>query len=303
MKATVFIGALVCALVCALSIALPASASAPAASLRPEARNVPETAAPAAPRESARRVAALPEMRVPRPPARPARVERRAERLLRQAARAADAADALAASRAQSSVAARPAERPRGFLGLFRRTAQPAYPQRGSVCGNRAIRGERIAPIRGPRRGCGIAEPVRITEVAGVKLSTPATIDCTTAQALHTWIETGAKPAVGRTGGGLAALQVAAHYACRTRNHQPGARLSEHASGRAIDISAVVLQNGQRITVQHGWRSRQSSATLKAMHRAACGPFGTVLGPEADRFHQSHFHFDTARYRSGPYCR
>jgi len=39
------------------------------------------------------------------------------------------------------------------------------------------------------------------------------------------------------------------------------------------------------------------------MHRAACGPFGTVLGPNADRFHQDHFHFDTARHRSGPYCR
>jgi len=30
---------------------------------------------------------------------------------------------------------------------------------------------------------------------------------------------------------------------------------------------------------------------------------GTVLGPEANRFHRDHFHFDTAEYRSGPYCR
>jgi len=37
--------------------------------------------------------------------------------------------------------------------------------------------------------------------------------------------------------------------------------------------------------------------------RAACGPFGTVLGPESNRFHRDHFHFDTARYRSGSYCR
>jgi len=28
-----------------------------------------------------------------------------------------------------------------------------------------------------------------------------------------------------------------------------------------------------------------------------------VLGPEAARYHQDHFHFDTARYRSGSYCR
>ena len=42
---------------------------------------------------------------------------------------------------------------------------------------------------------------------------------------------------------------------------------------------------------------------LKKMHKIACGPFGTVLGPNANRFHRDHFHFDTARYRSGSYCK
>jgi hypothetical protein len=28
-----------------------------------------------------------------------------------------------------------------------------------------------------------------------------------------------------------------------------------------------------------------------------------VLGPNANSFHRDHFHFDTARYRSGSYCR
>jgi len=42
---------------------------------------------------------------------------------------------------------------------------------------------------------------------------------------------------------------------------------------------------------------------LREMHSTACGPFGTVLGPEANRFHRENFHFDTARYRSGRYCR
>ncbi|MEM9249085.1 MAG: extensin family protein [Pseudomonadota bacterium] len=254
---------------------------------------------------------ALPAMTVPRPKVRPRRIERRAQRAARAAAQpqgtveAAPAAAAPAVAAASvAAPAARPSGRPKGLLGgLFQRSAQPAYPARGSVCGVRAIRGAEIAPIRGRVRGCGVAEPVRITEVAGVRLSTPATVDCPTAQALHRWIEEGAKPAVGRTGGGLAALQVAAHYACRTRNNRPGARISEHGRGRAIDISAIVLENGQRITVLHGWRSPQNRTTMRAMHRAACGPFGTVLGPNADRFHQDHFHFDTARYRSGPYCR
>ncbi|MEE4118564.1 MAG: extensin family protein [Paracoccaceae bacterium] len=246
---------------------------------------------------------------VPRPPARPAGLARAAARH-EEAARAAAASASVSAvpsptrvATAAAVAAPRPPERPGLLGGLFRRSAQPAPPVRGSVCGNRAIRGQAIPPVPGERAGCGIPEPVRITEVAGIRLSTSATVDCVTAQALHDWVERGAKPAVGSTGGGLVALQVAAHYACRTRNNRPGARVSEHGRGRAIDISALVLASGERITVLHGWRSRQTGPILRRMHAAACGPFGTVLGPEADRFHQDHFHFDTARYRSGPYCR
>ncbi|MCC6006708.1 MAG: extensin family protein [Rhodobacteraceae bacterium] len=172
-----------------------------------------------------------------------------------------------------------------------------------AICGNRAIRGETVPRVTSSTPGCGIAQPVRVTAVGGVALSRPALMDCPTAQALHTWVERGLKPAIGREGGGPAQLRVAAHYVCRTRNNRPGARLSEHARGRAIDISAIVLANGTRITVLEGWRDRWAGPILRRAHRAACGPFGTVLGPDADRFHQDHFHFDTARHRSGPYCR
>jgi hypothetical protein len=65
--------------------------------------------------------------------------------------------------------------------------------------------------------------------VDGIPLTTPATINCDTARALQTWVREGLVPAVGRTGGGVANLRVVASYACRTRNSQSGARLSEHA--------------------------------------------------------------------------
>ena len=176
-------------------------------------------------------------------------------------------------------------------------------PRRGSVCGDRAIRGQAVARIRGRISACGIANPVKVTSVDGVALSTPATLDCTTAKALKQWIHNGAKPAVGRMGGGIKSLRVVAHYACRTRNNQAGAKISEHARGRAIDIAAVNLKNGTSLSVLRDWRDRRKGAVLKRMHKAACGPFGTVLGPNANRYHQDHFHFDTARYRSGTYCR
>lgn len=180
---------------------------------------------------------------------------------------------------------------------------RPPGPVAGSLCGMRSIKGDRLKPIAGRISACGVAEPVRVTSVAGLRLSQAAIMDCPTAMALNAWAERGVKPAVGRLGGGPVGLRVAAHYSCRTRNNQAGAKVSEHGKGHAIDISAIELANGQSLTVLQGWRSAQQGPRLKAMHQAACGPFGTVLGPNSDRFHQDHFHLDTARYRSGTYCR
>ncbi|MEM6341348.1 MAG: extensin family protein, partial [Pseudomonadota bacterium] len=73
--------------------------------------------------------------------------------------------------------------------------------------------------------------------------------------------------------------------------------------GRAIDISAFYLRDGTEVSVLTGWNARSTSRAMRQMHRAACGPFGTVLGPESDRFHRDHFHFDTAQHRGGAYCR
>lgn len=206
----------------------------------------------------------------------------------------------------------RPTKRPTNMRRLMARAqnadvvqiaAEVRGPRRGSVCGDRAIRGQAVARIRGRISACGIAKPVRITEVDGVRLSTAATLDCTTAKALKRWVHNGAKPAVGRMGGGIKSLRVVAHYACRTRNNQAGAKISEHAKGRAIDIAAINLNNGTSITVLTDWRKGRQGRVLKRMHKAACGIFGTVLGPNANRYHRDHFHFDTARHRSGSYCR
>ncbi|SER72230.1 Uncharacterized conserved protein [Tranquillimonas rosea] len=172
-----------------------------------------------------------------------------------------------------------------------------------AICGDPSIQGRDVAPIEGRIRGCGVADPVAVTAVAGVALSDAAVMDCTTARALKEWVQEGVKPVVGRRGGGVVGLRVAAHYACRTRNNQSGAKISEHGKGRAIDISAIRLANGNVVTVEQGWGRLTTRRMLRRMHRNACGTFGTVLGPRADRFHQDHFHLDTARYRGGAYCR
>jgi hypothetical protein len=167
----------------------------------------------------------------------------------------------------------------------------------GNLCGVRGIEGQTIAPIARTAQGCGVANPVRVTAVDGVRLSTAAVMECDTARALHTWVRTGVRPAVGNHGGGVVELRVAAHYVCRTRNHRPGAPISEHGKGRAIDISAIRLASGEVFSVSRGWRDRTYGPMLKAMHRAACGTFRTTLGPGSDGMHEDHFHYDTAQRR------
>ena len=173
---------------------------------------------------------------------------------------------------------------------------------KGSVCGNPLIRGRTIPPIVSRVRGCGLHDGVEVTSVAGVELGEGAQIDCPTAQALATWVQKGLKPTVGNLGGGVVALETGPTYACRPRNNQKGNRLSEHGRGAALDVMGIRLANGVVLSVLKGWGTQAQGQVLKAVHASACGPFTTVLGPKADRFHDDHFHLDTAKGR-GPYCR
>ncbi|MFN7222919.1 MAG: extensin family protein [Paracoccaceae bacterium] len=199
----------------------------------------------------------------------------------------------------------RPAKRPEGFGAQKLTTVavarvmpgkQGVVSKKGAVCGDPRIMGEALAPITSKVQGCGVAEPVKVTSVAGVRLSQPATIDCDTARALTTWVERGLEPAYGK--GKIVELQVAGHYVCRTRNNRSGAKVSEHGRGRAIDISAFTFSNGKTVTVVKNF-----DKTMRKAHRAACGVFGTTLGPGSDGMHEDHLHFDTAKHRNGSYCR
>lgn len=173
---------------------------------------------------------------------------------------------------------------------------------RGSVCGVSSIKGVSVARISGSG-GCGIANPVKISSVGGVALTREITVNCTAAKTFDRWVSKSAKPIVGRQGGGLAAIQVIGGYSCRTRNSQKGAKLSEHAKGNAVDIAGFKLRDGTIYSVQRNWNSGRGGSTLRSLHKSACGPWGTVLGPNANKYHKDHFHFDTARYRSSSYCR
>lgn len=215
-----------------------------------------------------------------------------------------------AASDLAVALSIRPDRRPSGLAPTSHSAGIAATPSRvaqpgvyGPVCGDPAIVGERLERVVGRIDGCGIAAPVRVREIDGIPLRQPATINCDTARAMRDWLRESAVPAVGRRGGGVASLRVIASYSCRTRNSRPGARLSEHSTGNAVDIAAIGLADGSEISVLDDWGGGREGRILRALHSGACGTFGTVLGPDSDRYHRDHLHFDVASYRGGAYCR
>lgn len=228
-------------------------------------------------------------------------------RSLRPAPRPPALADRIAALRSTSNapgldLSARPPEDEVDLAAIpppskkeERRKKREKASMKGAVCGVPAIKGEEIARIRSKVDGCGVEDPVMVTSVAGVRLSQPATVDCSIAQALNSWVDDVAQPAFD---GKLVELQIAAHYICRSRNNVKGAKVSEHGKGRAVDISAFILSNGKVLTVAQDY-----NRLLRKIYKAGCSYFRTTLGPGSDGYHEDHFHFDTSARSGGAYCR
>lgn len=283
------------------TLGLPAAAIGPDVTMRPLARGEQQVAALVRPKlrpnlaASKAIAAALPA----RPKLRPMSEQEKAM------ADAGGAQIVLASAAVGLPQSLHPTTRPKGLAEkvMAKRRKAERERARGAVCGDPALQGDVVGMVPGRISGCGVKNAVKLRSVSGVALSQSSIMDCGTAKALKNWVDKGLKPSIGNRGGGVSSIKVAAHYACRTRNNKKGGKISEHGKGRAIDIAGFTLRNGEKITVLKGWRSAKDGKPLKSMHRAACGPFGTVLGPNADRYHQDHFHFDTARYRSGSYCK
>lgn len=160
------------------------------------------------------------------------------------------------------------------------------------------------SPIGGGR--CYISKPFRMYAAAngGVRFQPAATLRCQMVPSVETWVREVLRPAARRyLGSEIVQLRIVASYACRTRNSKVGGKLSEHGRANAIDISKFELADGRVITVKQGWRGQESERRfLRYIHRGACEHFSTVLGPNADRYHHDHFHFDLASHgRLGTY--
>lgn len=170
----------------------------------------------------------------------------------------------------------------------------PKASLKGSVCQSADVKGKALPPIRSAIQGCNVPDAVLVTQISGVVLNPPATINCEEARALSVWVRNGLQPAFNNT---ILALNVADSYACRPRNNVRGNPVSVHGIGQAIDIAAFVTKSGRTYTVAQNY-----NAQIKAAQRSACGTFHTILGPGSDGYHENHIHFDVSHHAGRDYC-
>lgn len=169
--------------------------------------------------------------------------------------------------------------------------------------------------ITGP--GCGFDNAFRI-ERTSLRVGEPFALSCRASLSLAMWerhvLQQAAEEHLGST---VVRLEHLGSYACRNVYGQDGRRRSQHATADALDIAGFVLADGRRIRLLAHWPYPDDSGDegddarpapaaeakpvsealararfLRALRGGACRYFDAVLGPDYNRAHADHFHFD-----------
>lgn len=154
--------------------------------------------------------------------------------------------------------------------------------------------------------GCSIPYPVEVTQLSGgIEIKPAAKLNCQITDAFAQWVKKELAPAARlRYVSGVQSINQLSSYSCRTMNSKRGAPMSEHATGNAIDVGKITLNNGRAIKVKEpGFFSFREKSLLNTIRADSCKYFNTVLGPGSDANHKDHFHFDLrARKSNSRYC-
>ena len=155
-------------------------------------------------------------------------------------------------------------------------------------------------PDRNFGGGCNAINSVKLLDI-GVPATGLGAMTCNLAANFAAWARYGVQPAARVVfGAEIEKIETFGTYNCRPI--AGSGKLSEHAHSNAIDVSAFVLSDGRRITVQQGWHGdKQTRQFLSLIHASACKRFKTVLSPDYNAAHHDHFHFDMGG--RGGFCR
>ncbi|WP_414712510.1 extensin family protein [Sphingobium sp.] len=148
--------------------------------------------------------------------------------------------------------------------------------------------------------GCSAIGSVKLLDI-GVPASGLGAMTCNLAANFAAWARYGVQPAARLVlGAEIEKIETFGTYNCRPI--AGSAKLSEHAHSNAIDVSAFVLSDGRRISIQKDWNGdKQTRQFLSLIHASACKRFNTVLSPDYNAAHHDHFHFDMGG--RGGFCR
>ena len=115
----------------------------------------------------------------------------------------------------------------------------------------------KTAQLPAIRKGaCGTPAPIKIFAIGNapaVKIRPAAVLNCRMLPALATFLKHAQVQAQKDFGAPIVSMQNASGYVCRHRYNDPKRKLSQHALANALDIPALTLANGRKITVLGGW--------------------------------------------------
>src|SRR5205085_250553 len=157
-----------------------------------------------------------------------------------------------------------------------------------------------LPPLSGPGE-CGAPDLVRLEAVvlpdnSRVAVTPPATLRCSMAEAIVSFVRVDASELARDLGASLRTVHNYASYDCRGRNRVAGAKTSEHGKGNALDVRGLTLTDGRFVELTDSQVARDFREKFRA---SACARFATVLGPGSDGYHENHIHLDLAVRNSG----
>jgi hypothetical protein len=155
---------------------------------------------------------------------------------------------------------------------------------------------------------CSIDNAVQLDTIKAdgqtVSLIGKPIFNCNFALKFSTWVADVAIPVVqAQEDKALSGLSTGPGFECRNRNGDSEGKISEHASGNAVDIDQIVLADKSRIAISQVSNTNDPHyRMLMALRTSGCGYFTTVLGPGSNAAHASHYHFDLGAHgKSGNY--
>jgi hypothetical protein len=149
-------------------------------------------------------------------------------------------------------------------------------------------------PDRDYGGGCTVIGAVQLLDI-GVPITGLKAMRCGLAEEFIGWTRNAVAPAAFQIlGSRLVKVETFGTYACRNTIGTATERLSGHALANAVDVSAFILEDGRRVSIENDWRSDDPEIRrfFEVIHTSACKRFGTVLSPDYNSAHHNHLHLE-----------